>query len=324
MCLHPGKRLSNNSRVYLPEENLERTHASVLDCAKQAIESAAPVCGVIGLSPLSDILDLVCCVPVDYLHACLEGVIKMLLHCWIDSGNHREPYYIRQQVVDLDNELMKQHPPSEFSHPARSIQKHLKYWKASEFRNWALFYFLPLLLGRLPSLNWHHYSLFVCSLHILLKAKMTVQEIDAAKKMLKDFYSLIPELYGEKCCTHHMHIISHLCKYVRLWGPLWTHSLFGFESKNGQRKRLFHGKDNIFKELMLNVDINLTLQLIRNHLPESDATQFIDHVSHVALRNNMTLIAEHCYIVGSQFIVSLSSEQQRAIHLEQSTCEIFL
>jgi len=96
-----------------------------------------------------------------------------------------------------------------------------------------LFYSLPLLLGKLPSLYWHHYSLLVSSVHILLKDKISSEEVDAAESMLKDFYLLVPELYGESACTHNVHLLSHLCKYVHLWGPLWTHSLFGYESKNG-------------------------------------------------------------------------------------------
>ena len=122
--------------------------------------------------------------------------------------------------------------------------------------------------------------------------------------MLQDFYGLILELYGESCCTHNMHLMNHLCKYVQLWGPLWTHFLFGIENKNGQLKHLFHGKDIIFKQIIHNININLTLQLIKQCLPESDATQSIDKVSHAALRNNMTLIEEHCYAVGSQFVIN--------------------
>lgn len=36
-------------------------------------------------------------------------------------------------------------------------------------------------------------------------------------------------------CTANAHLLSHLSKYVRLWGPLWSHSAFGFESKNASR-----------------------------------------------------------------------------------------
>ena len=74
---------------------------------------------------------------------------------------------------------------------------------------------------------------------------------------------------------------------------------------------------------MHHVDINLTLQLIKQCLPESDATQLIGKVSYTALRNNLTLIDEHCYVVGYQCVINLSSEKQQAICFEQSTCEIF-
>ena len=130
-------------------------------------------------------------------------------------------------------------------------------------------------------------------------------------------------MYGVRSCTHNMHLLSHLCKYLQLWGPLWTHSLFGFENKNGQLKRLFHGKDMIFKQLLFNVDVDLTLQFIKLHLSDSEATQVIDKFSRVTLRNNMTHIGTHCYIVGSQFSVRLSYEQQQALHLAEGSCIIF-
>ena len=134
----------------------------------------------------------------------------------------------------------------------------------------------------------------------------------------------MPELYGERSCTHNMHLLTHLCKYVRLWGSLWTHSLFAYENKNGQLKRIFHGKDIIFKQLLFNVDVNLTLQLqFIKHLSDGEATQVIYTFSGVTLRNNMTQIDTHCYIVGSQFSVTLSCEQQQALHLAENTCLIF-
>lgn len=79
----------------------------------------------------------------------------------------------------------------------------------------------------------------------------------------------------------------------------------------------------IFKQLLFNVDVTLTLQLIKLHLSDSEATLMIDKFSGVALRNNMTQIDAHCYVVGSQFSVTLSREQQQALHLAESTCLIF-
>ena len=77
-------------------------------------------------------------------------------------------------------------------------------------------------------------------MHLLLQQDLNRNEIDAAEVMLKDFCSLLPELYGEANCTINAHLLLHLTHYVRLCGPLWTHSAFGFENKNGIVKNLSH------------------------------------------------------------------------------------
>ena len=136
-----------------------------------------------------------------------------------------------QYITVIDSELLKQKPPHEFSRPPRSISKHLSYWKVSELRTWLLYYSLPLLIDYLLSLFWHHYALLVCAMHILLGDRVSQVEVDAAEQMLIDFCLLLPDLYGESSCTANAHSLLHLAKYVRLWGPLWTHSLFGFENK---------------------------------------------------------------------------------------------
>lgn len=175
--------------------------------------------------------------PVDYMHCGLEGATCWLLKTWIDSSHHGSPFYIGRSLNQLENNLIKQKPPQESSRPPRYI-KNMKYWKASELRKWLLYYSLPLLLNIFPSLYWHHYALLVCAMHKLLSDKITVSQIDAAEQMLFDFCRLLPELYGEVSCTI-VHLLSHLAKYVRLWGLLWTHSAFGFKNKNGHIKRLF-------------------------------------------------------------------------------------
>lgn len=48
-------------------------------------------------------------------------------------------------------------------------------------------------------------------------------------------------LAGLHNCTMNVHLLRHLTHYVRLYGPLWTHSCFWFESMNGQLLRLKHG-----------------------------------------------------------------------------------
>ena len=93
-----------------------------------------------------------------------------------------EPYYFGQYVTEIDKILMQQNPPHEFACSPRSIARHLKFWKASEFKNWLLFYSLSFLLDYLPSLYLHHYALLA-----LLQESIDSSLLNAAEIMLNDF-----------------------------------------------------------------------------------------------------------------------------------------
>lgn len=150
-----------------------------------------------------------------------------LTNAWFDKSNHGR---LHCNLSDIDNNLIKQCPPQEFSRSSRSVEMHLKFWKASEFRTWLLYYFLPIL-KLFTSTLLVSLRLAGCAIHILLR-----DYIEAAENMLN---VLLPELYGETSCTSNAHLLLHLTKYVRLRGPLWTHSAFGFENKNCQFKHLY-------------------------------------------------------------------------------------
>ena len=68
-------------------------------------------------------------------------------------------------------------------------------------------------------------------MRILLQESIDSFLLDAAEIMLKDFIVFLPEVYGESNCTANTHMLLHLPKYTRLWGPLWTHQLLGTKAK---------------------------------------------------------------------------------------------
>ena len=253
---------------------------------------------------------------LDYTKASMQVIYREGATKWLTnaSENHRQPYYLGRQVTQIDNLLLQQRPPQEFSRPPRSISKHIKFWKASEFRSWLLYYSLPILLNFLPSLYWHHYALLVCAIHILLKDSISQSSLEAAECMLADFHNLLPELYGERSCTANAHLLTHLTKYVRLWGPLWTHSAFGFESKNGQLKYLFHGKSDIVHQLLFNINVGYTLQLMYPKLASYESQHVLQFIYQTnTSRSNMTLIGPNTYVVGPTSVVIPNGEQASAL-----------
>lgn len=153
---------------------------------------------------------------------------------------------------------------------------------------------------------------------MLLGESISLDEIDAAEQMLTTFHKFIPELYGETGCTANAHLLSHLTKYVRLWGPLWTHSAFGFESKNGKLKNLFHSKHEIVDQLLFNVDMCYTLQQVKARLVNTESDRTLGYINNnFSVRSNMTLLEDHAYIVGKRFSANLTTEQSLTLQCNE-------
>lgn len=325
VCLHPGKLLSKR-RVYPPVPPRRcklRTHQSVVSLAAEASRRDRAIKGVKGISPLTGCLNLVDGVPVDYMHAVLEGVLGRLMKLWFDSSNCRMPYYIGKSVKSIDYLLMAQTPPEEFSRSPRSICSHRNYWKATELKQWLLYYSLPILKTKLSPLYWHHYSLLVCAMHILLRDQITNNQLSVTEMMLEDFCSIFKELYQEVNCTHNVHLLTHLIKYVKLWGPLWTHSAFCFENKNGLIKNLFHGKTDITCQILFNINVQSSMQSLSHliKLKDGDAiSQCIYETNHI--KSNMTTIYEHVYACGNIELATLTKAQQDALGY-QDNAQVF-
>ena len=247
-CVHPGVHCG--SRVYLPgSQHPIRTVIGIEKAVCEGAQSGTIIEGIKGISPLHEYLNVVNGVPADYMHCVLEGVTKFLLTAWTTPKHSKEPFSIRRHLHEMDQTLLRQTPPHEFSRTPRSIIRDMSYWKASEFRSWLLFYSLPLLVNILPPLYFHHFALLVCAMHLLLLKEITSIQCGAAEEMLTDFYNLLPELYGDRSCTLNAHTLSHIPHFVRLWGPCWTHSAFSFESHNGCLKRMIHSKRIVADQL---------------------------------------------------------------------------
>ncbi len=315
-CLNPGIRTV--SQYYPPDSSCGlRTNESVMKDAEDAERSKSVVQGIKGKSPLTGVVNLVNDIPVDYMHCVLEGVTKWLLEKWLNSCNHTSPFYIGNQVKQIDKDLVQQRPPHDFARAPRSLERHRKHWKANELRNWLLYYSLPLLENRLTPLYLHHYSLMVCAIHILLRSHLTEIQIQAAETMLFDFYIMLPELYGINSCTLNAHCLTHLAYYVRIWGPLWTHSLFGFESMNGHLVSMLHSKRKLAEQLIFSIDVSHTIGMLSDQLAGKenvDTMEFLKPMSSLLQkRNNMTMISTGVYSIGPLSKLNINEEEQSAI-----------
>ena len=252
------------------------------------------------------------------MHCVLEGVTKWMLDKWVSSPNHNCAYYIGRNVGKLDSQLLDQCPPHDFSRAPRSIAKHRKHWKASEYRNWLLYYSLPLLVSiNMPPLYLHHYALLVCSIHILLQPKLTEAQIKTAEEMLRDYYLFLPDLYGINSCTLNAHSLTHLTMFARVWGPLWAYSLFGFESLNGHLTSMITSKYKIAEQLSFSINVSQSIESLAHKLVETeseDTLAFISSLSSSLSQNKkLILVLPGIYAAGTIRHSPFSDEEQAVI-----------
>lgn len=104
-----------------------------------------------------------------------------------------------------------------------------------------MFYSLPCLEGVLDVRYTEHLGLLVSAVFLLLKDKIHFDEVNKADVMLLEFVVRWQFLYGESVMTFKVHLLTHLAKSVKLWGPLWAHSAFVFENANRSLLKMVHG-----------------------------------------------------------------------------------
>ena len=221
--------------------------------------------GVKGPSWLSLLkhFDLVRGIAIDYMHGVLLGVQKLLLTLWFNPTFSKEHFSIFSKVEIIDERLNQILPTFEVKRLPRSISEHLKYWKASELRSFLLFYGLPTLYGLLPDNYFSHYTLFVNAIFILLQESITEADLLEADRLLDSFCKSFSNLYHPRFHTLKVHQLLHLVDDVRDLGPLYTHSCFAFEDKNGFLLKLIHGTQFIDSQIISAVSITQKLPELR-------------------------------------------------------------
>ena len=274
-CLQPGQTVKTgvrgHSRAFPYREDDPkgpiRTSDNVKDNGFEAARRQKQglnryvVNGVKGPSWLSLLrhFDLVRGMGIDYMHGVLLGVQKLLLSLWFSPAFSKEHFSISSKVEKVDERLNQISPTFEVKRLPRSISEHLKYWKASELLSFLLFYGLPTLYGLLPDNYFSHYSLFVNAIFLLLQESISEADLQEADRLLDGFCKSFSNLYQLRFYTLNVHQLLHLVDDVRDLGPLYTHSCFAFEDKNGFLLKLIHGTQFIDSQIISAVSITQKL-----------------------------------------------------------------
>lgn len=194
-CLCPGDRVkvgNGFARVYM-EKSKTRTKKQHIKDSQKAVKEEKFVRGVKGVSRLMFVpdFDIIHSFPPEYMHSVLLGVVKSFIVTWFT--NCHGLWYIGTRKDIFDEKLTSIRPPCEITRIPRSISD-IKVWKASELKNFLLYYSMPCLKNILPKPYYKHWSLLVFAMYTFLCEKIINEDYVQAKRALQIFVKRIPLL----------------------------------------------------------------------------------------------------------------------------------
>lgn len=259
------------------------------------------ICGHSGLLAL-DFFDMVQGVVPDYMHGVLLGVTKTLMSKWFSSTQSGKPFFIGKHLNQIAKRMGRIQPPDYIERLPRNLEKNYTHFKATELQTWLLYYALPSLKGFLPDVYLEHFACLSEGIHILLRDKISQLDLDRAETLLERFYKDFSQLYGEGSCGLNVHNIgSHLVYYVRLWGPLFCWSCFGFEDSNAELLNAAHGTGCVLKPVLKMKHAQFKIWSLDIHsCEEGPETQFLSQMVPKWRKRWQNLKkCQNCYISGA-------------------------
>ena len=301
-CYQVGESI-DKTWVYRYQKTLKkRTYSDTERYALQALRSKSkePVFGVKGKSALSlFVYKPIESTAVDIMHI-FSGLVKLLINLWLGKENKDEPFSVYTALRLIDSRLSSLKPPEFVQRRPRSIEKHLKYFKASELKNFFLYYSLPIMKDILQDIYYEHHKLVVTAIFLLSTNSVSLDEKNAAGKMIDKYVCDFEKLYGTIHMSPNVHNLRHLADTVDNLGPLWTLSCFPYEDMNGKLKKLVHSSNSaqlqICSALFMKMKMFDLKELIKE---ESPVFEFISNIMHKKKYKKTIKISELIDIIGS-------------------------
>uniref|UniRef100_A0A2S2NWN0 Uncharacterized protein n=1 Tax=Schizaphis graminum TaxID=13262 RepID=A0A2S2NWN0_SCHGA len=201
-CLEEGEYLRNRTCFPLTNSHLvKRTHNDYVTRKYEEHHTGNII------SILSDLpnIDIVNTFGLDYMHLVCLGIMKKLIHLWLDKG------------------------PCEFARKPRSLNE-LARFKATEFRQILLYTGQIIFKGCIKDECYKHFMSLNIAMTILLSSNIDIKFINYARDLLKYFVQSFEIIYGKHLISHNVHGLLHIADDYIHFGSLDNISTFPFEN----------------------------------------------------------------------------------------------
>lgn len=230
-CIQKGSHHAN--RMCFPETNCnERTNESFRSRTDLHHHKSSEA------SPFEQLnISMISCFPLDYMHACLLGVMKRLISRLVKSSKNTKKVHLSNHQKTLINLRLKNiiaYIPQEFSRKLGTIDSYLS-WKATEFRTFLLYIGVYVFSFKkiLNSVFYRNFLLFSISMRMMLTDN-NQNNIECIRGMITEFVVEARDLYGISFLSYNVHALTHLPDDYINFGNLNKISCFKYESFLGK------------------------------------------------------------------------------------------
>lgn len=263
-CLQEGEHFTKKGVKYpWRDDRIDaRTHDIFLDVIEKIwINESHMEYGIKGITPAIsfDHFDLANSFGLDYLHCVLNGPFKNMSEFWLNPSKKHDSYIMPKEQSLLNKRIREIKPCRYISRLPRSME-YRKLFKASECRSLLLYYLPVVLNGFLKSKYLSHFKLLSESIYILLGTNISSQDLIVAESNLNIFVQQYEQLYGKLSMTMNIHLLTHLVQCVKNLGPLWSQSMFSFESNNATISRYVKGCNDLVSEISTRYMVHKSLK----------------------------------------------------------------
>lgn len=210
-----------------------------------------------GTTPFLELpIDMIDNFPIDYMHQVCLGVQRKLLLTWMRGKlSVRIPSSDIMRISERLISFRKNIPRDVFARKPRGLLD-IDRWKATEFRQFLLYTGKLILKGILRNDIYNHFLLFSSAMCILVCPRLIVDHSDVAHRLLLEFVSHCPTIYGEEFLVYNVHSLIHLTSDALRYGGLDSCAAFPFENYLQQLKRKVKSARNPVAQIVKRIHEN--------------------------------------------------------------------
>ena len=150
---------------------------------------------------------------LDYMHLVCLGVAKRILYFLQGGPRICRLSQAQLSIISTRLDALRNQLPAEFARQPRGL-KHLKRWKASEFKQFLLYTGMFALKGVVKKEVYNHFLTLSIAISILMYFDATdanyMELFEYTKQLLHWFVDAAPNIYGKTFVVYNVHNLIHL------------------------------------------------------------------------------------------------------------------